>query len=80
MAPILGKLPSASLVGFRVQGPRDAENTLHSPKLTWKPIWPPFKRTVVFIGPFLGFHVSFREGRPYGLRGGDIGVMLGFMV
>ena len=21
----------------------------------------PFKRTVVFIGPFLGFHVSFRE-------------------
>ena len=22
----------------------------------------PFKRTVVFIGPFWGFHVSFREG------------------
>ena len=26
---------------------------LHSPKLTWNPIKPPFKRTVVFIGPFL---------------------------
>ena len=37
---------------------------LHSPKLTWKPIWSPFRRTVVFIGPFLGFHVSFRECRP----------------
>ena len=36
--------------------------SLHSPKLTWKPIKPPLKRTVVFIGPFLGFHVSFREG------------------
>ena len=34
---------------------------IHSPKLTWKPIQPPFRRTVVFIGPFLGFHVSFQE-------------------
>ena len=23
---------------------------------------PPFRRTVVFLGPFFGFHVSFREG------------------
>ena len=25
---------------------------LHSPKLTWKPIQYPFRRTVIFIGPF----------------------------
>ena len=24
----------------------------------------PFKGAVVFLGPFLGFHVSFREGIP----------------
>ena len=32
-----------------------------SPKLTWKPIEYPCRRTVVEIGPSLGFHVSFRE-------------------
>ena len=36
---------------------------LHSPKLTWKPIQPLFKGTVVFI---MGFHVSFREGKASG--------------
>ena len=36
---------------------------LQSPKLTWKPFGSPFRGTVVFIGPFLGFHVSFRECR-----------------
>ena len=25
----------------------------------------PFRRTVVFTGPFFGFHVSFRECKPY---------------
>ena len=40
-----------------------AKSDIHSPKLTWKPIQPPFKGTVVFIGPSWGFHVSFREGR-----------------
>ena len=39
---------------------------LHSPKLTWKPIQPLLKGTVVFIGPFLGFHVSFQECRVLG--------------
>ena len=33
---------------------------IHSLKRTWKPIFP-FRGAVVFIGPFLGFHVSFRE-------------------
>ena len=39
------------------------QKQLHSPKLTWKLIWPPFRRTVVFTRPFLGFHVSFQECR-----------------
>ena len=40
---------------------------LHSPKLTWKPKLLPFRRTVVFIGHLLGFHVSFRECRFWSL-------------
>ena len=34
---------------------------VHSSKLTWKPIYPPFKATAVLIGPPMGFHVSFQE-------------------
>ena len=43
-------------LGFGFEG-------LHSPKLTWKLIQSLFRRTVVFIGLVLGFHVSFRQGR-----------------
>ena len=39
--------------------------SLHSPKLKWKSLQPPVERTVVLIEHFLGFHVSFREGRVY---------------
>ena len=46
-------------LGFGVWGLGFAD--IHSPKLTWKPIWPHFRGTVVFKGPLLGFHVSFQE-------------------
>ena len=39
--------------------------TLHSPKLTWKPIKPHFRGTVVFVGPLLGLHVSSQEFKVY---------------
>ena len=43
-------------LGFGISG-----LTTYTPQTNRKPIQSPFRRTVVLIGPFLGFHVSFRE-------------------
>ena len=46
---------------------------LHSPKLTWKSIQFPFRRTLVFVGLFFDFHVSFRECSPLCFFAGGVG-------
>ena len=53
---------------WKLSDPSSQKNNkyIHSPKLTWKLIKPPFRGTIVFIGPLLGFHVSVRECRSKG--------------
>ena len=51
------------IMGLIRQCVRSFDHGLHCSKLTWRWRGAPFKATILYIGPSMGFHVNIGEGK-----------------